>query len=84
METELERIAEHIIDVPMPQILEEITEFESIVDIPDLQIEFILFDGSFFFCCGMERCTPFDFSLIFQFSVISTSRRRIVVIIKLY
>ena len=41
MESELERVAEHIIDVPMPQILEEIVEFEEIVDTPVLQVEFI-------------------------------------------
>ena len=33
-------------DVPMPQILEDIVEFEEIVDIPVLQIEFIFHANS--------------------------------------
>ena len=37
----------------------KIAEFEEIVDIPVLQIEFVWFSGSDLssFCCGMERCT---------------------------
>ena len=37
----MERVVEQIIDAPMPQILEEIVEFEEFVDIPVLQIEFV-------------------------------------------
>ena len=56
---QLERVVEQIFTTPVPQILEELIELEEIVDIPVLQIEFILFSGrsfSFFFCCGMVRC----------------------------
>ena len=35
------RVFEQNMDVPMPQILEEIVEIEEIVDIPVLQFEFI-------------------------------------------
>ena len=37
----MERVVEQIIDAPMPQILQEIVEFEEFVDIPVLQIEFV-------------------------------------------
>ena len=42
------RVIEQNIDVPMPQILEEIVEIESIVDISVLQFEFIFHVHSFF------------------------------------
>ena len=46
----LERVVEQIIDAPMPQILQEIVEFEEFVDIPVLQIElfFLVVTLSFF------------------------------------
>ena len=37
------RVIEQNMDVPMPQILEEIVEIEAIVDIPVLQSEFMFF-----------------------------------------
>ena len=60
-ESQLERVVEQIFDKPTPHILEEIIELEAIVEIPVLQFEFIFVDGSFFFCCGMERCTLYFF-----------------------
>ena len=41
METESERVAEQIIDVPNTQIVEEIIEFEQIVDVPVPLIELV-------------------------------------------
>ena len=50
METESERGVEQIIDVPMPQIVEEIVEVEQIVDVPAPQIELVFCFNPFFFC----------------------------------
>ena len=58
-EIQLERVVEHVFNTPMQQIMEEIVEFEEIVDIPVLQIGFI-FVGVTFLCCGIERCTFFE------------------------
>ena len=43
VETESERDVEQIIDVPMPQIVEEIVEVEQIVDVPAPHIELVFF-----------------------------------------
>ena len=48
VETELEHVVGQNFDVPMPLILEEIVEFEEVVDTPVLQLEFIFLVYS---CC---------------------------------
>ena len=52
METESERDVEQIIDVSMPQIVEEIVEVEQIVNVPAPHIElvFFLLSQSSLFC----------------------------------
>ena len=66
VETESERVVEQIIDVPIPQIVEDIVELGQLVDVPVPQIELVLsvvLILSFFLCCGMERCAFFLSSL---------------------
>ena len=76
METELERIAEHVIDVPMPQILEEIVEIEAIVDISVLQFEFIFHVHSFFFAVAWSAARLSLFIFWLQFFKLTRSGER--------
>ena len=59
-EIQLERFVKQIFNTPMPQILQEIVEFEEIVGIPVSQIEFVFLKCSnTCLCFGMERCAFF-------------------------
>ena len=79
------RVIEQNMDVPMPQILEEIVEIGAIVDILVLQFDFILQVSSV--CCGKERCTSFSvyYFILYEFYfLINTSRNRIAVSFTFY